>query len=158
MTAPIPGFSADHEAPESFPTVTTFSATSTWATPGNLSNRSARGEPAANSLAWKKKGPPGCTVRLTVNLHVSGSATEISVRIVIVASTGRASDIFDDLGRVALSEGPQVLERVAPGTMAYPRHESKPDTGDDIGSSTRGCSRCERPSTTVYLRPPGSQL
>src|SRR6266851_5765949 len=72
MTVPIPSFSADHEAPGSFPTVTTFSATSTWATPGSVNNRSARGEPAANSLAWKKEGPPGCTVRLTVNLHCVG--------------------------------------------------------------------------------------
>src|SRR5229473_1450327 len=124
MTVPIPGFSAAHEAPESFPTVTTFSATSTWATPGNANNRSARGEPAANSLAGKKKGPPGCTVRLTVNLHVSGSATEVSARIVIVASTGRTSDIFHDLGCVALSEGPQVLERVDPGTVAVVPAES----------------------------------
>lgn len=76
------------------------------------------GRTSGQFFGVEKKGPPGCTVRITVNLHVSGSATEVSARIVIVASTGRASDIFHDLGRVALSEGPQVLERVDPGTVA----------------------------------------
>ena len=66
-------------------------------------------EPAANSLAWKKKGPPGCTVRLTVNLHVSGSATDVSARIVIVSPRGKTSNIVHHLGGEALPEGPQVL-------------------------------------------------
>src|SRR5450755_1434127 len=59
MVLPTADFSPDHEAPGPFPTVTTFSVTSTWATPGSANNRSARGEPAARSGLSKKKGPPG---------------------------------------------------------------------------------------------------
>src|SRR6266481_9611307 len=112
--APIADFSADHSTLGSFPIVTTVSATSTWETPGRAKSRSTRGEPEARSLLSKKNGPPGCTVRLTVNLHVSGSACDVSARMVIVGSTGRTSDIFHDPGCAAFTEGPQVLERVDP--------------------------------------------
>src|ERR1700716_1818728 len=94
MAAPIADFSAAHATLGSFPTVTTVSATSTWETPERAKSRSTRGEPDARSLLSKKNGPPGCTVRLTVNLHVSGSACDVSARMVIVGSTGRTSDIL----------------------------------------------------------------
>ncbi len=110
MAAPIPDFSSDHEALASLPTVTTLSATSTWATPTSAKSCSARGDPAARSLFLKKNGPPERTALLRVNLHVSGSATDVSARIVTVRSWDRTSDIFHDLGRVALAESPQVLE------------------------------------------------
>src|SRR5450755_346753 len=118
MVLPTADFSPDHEAPGPFPTVTTFSVTSTWATPGSANNRSARGEPAARSRLSKKNGPPGCTARLTVNLHVSGSASSVSARIAIVASTGMTSDIFNDPRGVELAESPQIIERIDPGAMA----------------------------------------
>jgi hypothetical protein len=50
------------------------------------------------------------TIRLTANVQVSGSACEVSARMVIVGSNGRASDIFHDPGCAALREGPQGLE------------------------------------------------
>src|SRR3972149_9102695 len=118
VAAPIAAFSPDHEAFDSFPTVTTCSVTSTWATPGSANNRSMRGDPAARSLLSKKKGPPGWTIRLTVNLHVSGSASKPSARMLIERSTGSTSDIFGDLGRAAVTKSPQVLERVDPGAVA----------------------------------------
>ena len=37
----------------------------------------------ANVLIAEKKGPPGCKLRLTVNLQVSGSASEVSARMLI---------------------------------------------------------------------------
>src|SRR6202790_3828790 len=114
MAAPIADFSADHATPGSFPTVTTVSATSTWDTPGRAKSRSTRCEPDARSLLSKKNGPPGCTVRLTVNLHVSGSACDVSARMVVVESMDRTSDIFHNPGCAAFTEGPQVLERVDP--------------------------------------------
>ena len=110
MAAPIADFSSDHEALASLPTVTTLSATSTWATPTSAKSCSASGDPAARSLFLKKNGPPERTALFSVNLQVSGSASEVSARIVMVGSTGRTSDIFDDLGRVALTESSQVLE------------------------------------------------
>src|SRR5216684_2019651 len=79
MAAPIADFSADHATLGSFPTVTTVSATSTLETPERAKSRSTSGEPDARSLLSKKNGPPGCTVRLTVNLHVSGSARAVTV-------------------------------------------------------------------------------
>src|ERR1700693_6028222 len=88
MAAPIADFSAAHPTPGSFPTVTTVSATSTLETPERAKSRSTRGEPDARSLLSKKNGPPGCTVRLTVNLHVSGSACDVSARMVV----GQAMD------------------------------------------------------------------
>src|ERR1700692_4543914 len=109
MAAPIADFSADHATLGSFPTVTTVSATSTLETPERAKSRSTRGEPDARSLLSKKNGPPGCTVRLTVNLHVSGSACDVSARMV-----DRTSDIFHNPGCAAFTEGPQVLERVDP--------------------------------------------
>src|SRR5450631_361307 len=118
MVLPTADFSPDHEAPGPFPTVTTFSVTSTWATPGSANNRSARGEPAARSGLSKKKGPPGYTARLTVNLHVSGSASKISARIAIVVSTGITSDIFDDPSCAELAERAQIIERIDPGAVA----------------------------------------
>src|SRR5258705_4393406 len=84
MAAPIADFSADHATLGSFPTVTTVSATST------------------------------CTVRLTVNLHVSGSACDVSARMVVVESMDRTSDIFHNPGCAAFTEGPKGLERVDP--------------------------------------------
>src|SRR3990172_1911999 len=118
MAAPIAAFSPGHEAFDSFPTVTTFSVTSTWATPGSANNRSMRGDPAARSLLSKKKGPPGWTIRLTVNLQMSGSANEVSAWILMAGSTGSTSDIFGDLGCAAVTKSPQVLERVNPGAVA----------------------------------------
>src|ERR1700688_247416 len=118
MAAPIADFSADHSRLGSFPIVTTVSATSTWETPGRAKSRSTRGEPDARSLLSKKNGPPGCTVRLTVNLHVSGSACDVSARMVVVGSMDRSSDIFHDPGCTAFTEGPQVLERVDPRAVA----------------------------------------
>src|SRR5260370_30641384 len=94
MAAPIADFSADHATLGSFPTVTTVSATSTWETPERAKSRSARGEPDARSLLSKKNGPPGCTLRLTVNLHMSGSACDVSARMVVVGSMDRTSDLF----------------------------------------------------------------
>src|SRR6202166_3821986 len=114
MAAPIADFSADHSRLGSFPIVTTVSATSTWETPGRAKSRSTRGEPDARSLLSKKNGPPGCTVRLTVNLHVSGSACDVSARMVVVESMDRTSDIFHHPGCGAFTEGPQVLARVDP--------------------------------------------
>src|SRR6267142_1041255 len=90
------------------------SAPRTWETTERAKSRSTRGEPDARSLLSKKNGPPGCTVRLTVNLHVSGSACDVSARMVVVESTGRTSDIFHNPGCTAFTEGPQVLERVDP--------------------------------------------
>src|SRR5229473_7167242 len=127
MAAPIADFSADHSTLGSFPIVTTVSATSTWETPGRAKSRSTRGEPDARSLLLKKNGPPGCTVRLTVNLHVSGSACDVSARMVIVGSTGRTSDIFHDPGCAAFTEGPQMLERVDPRAVTV-----VPDDGDGV--------------------------
>src|ERR1700729_693629 len=117
MAVPIAADSPDHETLGSFPTVTTFSVTNTFVTPRSANKRSTRGEPPARSLFSKKNAPPGCTVRFTVNLQVSGSASNVSARIVIVGSTA-SSDIFDDPGLAALAKPPQVLERVNPGTMA----------------------------------------
>src|SRR5680860_355348 len=77
------------------------------------------GDPPTCSRSSKKNGPPGCTVRFTVNLHVSGSTSEVSAWIVIVGSMGRSdSDIFHDLSCVALTDGPQVPEGVDAGTVA----------------------------------------
>jgi hypothetical protein len=45
-----------------------------------------------------------------VNVQVSGSACEVSARMVIVESNGRTSDIFHDPACAALREGPQGLE------------------------------------------------
>ena len=93
-------FSPDHEALGSLPMVTTHSAMSTLATPGRANSRSPSGEPAARSLLPKKNGPPGCKLRLTVNLHVSGSASE-SLRADADRQIHKrqihnwASDIFD---------------------------------------------------------------
>src|SRR5438874_418101 len=98
--------------------VTTLAATSTCATPGSWNSRSTSGDPAACSRFSKKSGPPGWTVRLTVNLHVSGSASETSARMMTGGSTGRASDIFDNLPCSALAQGTQVVERIDPGVMA----------------------------------------
>src|SRR6516164_5557139 len=106
MTPPIADFSADHATVESFPTVTTVSATSTWETPGRVKSRSTRGEPDARSLLWKRNGPPGCTIRLTANVQVSGSACEVSARMVIFGSNARTSDVFTDPGWAAPREGP----------------------------------------------------
>src|SRR5207244_1693615 len=98
--------------------VTTLAATSTCATPGSWNSRSTSGDPAACSRFSKKSGPPGWTVRLTVNLHVSGSASETSARMMTGGSTGRASDIFDNLPCSALAQRAQVVERIDPGVMA----------------------------------------
>ena len=79
MTVPIAGLSPDHEAPGSFPTVTTLLGNE------HVGNARKREQPLderrpSGAFPWssKKNGPPGCTVRLTVNLHVSGSASEVS--------------------------------------------------------------------------------
>src|ERR1700688_1856468 len=114
MAAPIADFSADHSRLGSFPIVTTVSATSTLETPERAKSRSTSGEPDARSLLSKKNGPPGCTVRLTVNLHVSGSACDVSARMVVDEAMDRTSDIFHNPGCAACTEGPQVLERVDP--------------------------------------------
>ncbi len=76
-------------------------------------SRSTRGEPDARSLLSKKNGPPGCTLRLTLTLHVSGSACDVSARMVVVGSMN-TSDIFHNPAFAAFTEGPQVLERVDP--------------------------------------------
>src|SRR5439155_3341768 len=101
----------------SLQTVTTLSAMSTLCTPVSANKLSTRGDPAARSLLSKKKGPPGCTIRLTANLHVSGSASDISARMPIGRSTGSPSDIFGNLSRSALAESPQMLERIDPAVM-----------------------------------------
>src|SRR5680860_100074 len=155
IPVPIADFSPDHDVLRSFPTVTTSSATSTWATPGSANNRSARGDPAARSRSSKKKGPPGCTVRHTVILHASGSASEVSARIVIVGSTGRTSDIFHDLGCVELTEGPQVLEGVDPGAVAVVPAE--PDgVVTDAGDLAWGYIRSH--TLRIQERPPAGLL
>src|SRR5450759_3363658 len=118
ITAPMDAFSPDQAVLLSLPTVTTVLATSTCATPGRSNSRSTSGDPAACSLFSKNNGPPGCTILLTVNLHVSGSASETSARMLTGGSTGRASDIFDNLPCVALAQGAQEVERIDPGVMA----------------------------------------
>ena len=66
----------------------------------------------------KKYGPPACTMRFTVNLQVSGSTSDASVRIVMVGSMGKSdSDFFDELGCVAITYGPQVGEGVDAGAV-----------------------------------------
>src|SRR6202521_2529173 len=132
MAAPIADFSADHATLGSFPTVTTVSATSTLETPERAKSRSTRGEPDARSLLSKKNGPPGCTVRLTVNLHVSGSACDVSARMVVVESMERTSDIFHNPGCAAFTEGPQVLERVDPRAVTV-----VPADGDGVVAHAR---------------------
>src|ERR1035441_10297754 len=118
MALPTADFNPDQSALGSFPTVTTLSVMRTWATPGSANNRSARGEPAARSRFSKNNGPPGCTARLTLNLHVSGSASSVSARIAIVVSTGLTSDIFDDPGCFEPAEIPQVIARIDPRAVA----------------------------------------
>src|SRR5882762_10007252 len=118
MTAPIDAFSPDQAALLSLPTVTTLPATSTCATPGSWNSRSTSGDPAACSRFSKNNGPPGWTVLLTVNLHVSGSTSETSARMLTGGSTGRASDIFDNPPCSALAQGAQVVERINPRVMA----------------------------------------
>src|SRR6266699_1706600 len=117
MTAPIEAFNPDQALSLSLPTVTTLPATSTCATPGSWNSRSTSGDPAAWSRLSKKNGPPGWTVRLTVNLDVSGSASETSARMLTGGSTDRVSDIFDTLSGSALAQGAQVVERIDPGVM-----------------------------------------
>src|ERR1700690_1297828 len=118
ITAPIDVFSPDQAVLLSLPTVTTLPATSTCATPGRSNSRSTSGDPAACSRFSKKNGPPEWTARLTVNLHVSGSASETSARMLTGGSIGLASDIFNNLPCSALAEGAQVVERVDPRVMA----------------------------------------
>src|SRR4249919_2423519 len=101
--------------------------------PGSANNRSTSGDPRARFRSSKKNGPPGCTVRLTVNLHVSGSTSEVSAWIVIVGSVGRSnSDMFHDFSCVALTDGPQVFEGVDAGTVAV-----APADGDGIVADAR---------------------
>src|SRR5258707_12482650 len=132
MAAPIADFSADHATLGSFPTVTTVSATSTLETPERAKSRSTSGEPDARSLLPKRNGPPGGTVRLTVNLHVSGSACDVSARMVVVESMDRTSDIFHNPGCAAFTEGPQMLERVDPRAVA-----DVPAEGDGLVADAR---------------------
>src|SRR5688572_8469416 len=140
MAAPMAAFIPDHEMLGSLQTITTLSAMSTLRTPVSANRRSTRGDPAARPLLSKKKGPPGCTIRLTANLHVSGSASDISARMPIGGATGSTSDIFGNLSRTALAESPQMLERINPAVMpVVPIHGDGvvADAGDAAWSHVR---------------------
>ena len=76
----------------------------------------------------EEKRAAGMHRPVTVNLHVSGSTSEVSAWIVIAGSVGRSnSDMFHDFSRVALTDGPQVFEGVDAGTVAV-----APADGDGI--------------------------
>ena len=122
MAAPIAAFKVCHDVSADLLTDSVLSAINTEATPGSAKSVAAKGALAACTVSAKKNGPPACTIVLTVNVQVSGSAIAVSALIVIGARTCVACralvlDIFRPVCRRFIGKFSESCKRMNPAVM-----------------------------------------